>query len=157
MLRKGEPIGAVTVAGASPGAFSDRQVDLLRTFADQAAIAIANVRLFEEDATTMAATEAARDSGEQAPCAAAAAKSSKSTFLATMSHEIRTPMNGVLGMIEVLERQGLTKDQQRIIATMRESAQALLRIIDDVLDFSKIEAGRLELEATPFSLNGLIE
>jgi CheY-like chemotaxis protein/HPt (histidine-containing phosphotransfer) domain-containing protein len=66
-------------------------------------------------------------------------------------------MNGVLGMIEVLERQGLTKDQRRIIVTMRESAQALLRIIDDVLDFSKIEAGRLELEDTPFSLSGLVK
>jgi CheY-like chemotaxis protein/HPt (histidine-containing phosphotransfer) domain-containing protein len=66
-------------------------------------------------------------------------------------------MNGVLGMIEVLERQGLTKDQRRIVVTMRESGQALLRIIDDVLDFSKIEAGRLELEATPFSLSGLVE
>jgi CheY-like chemotaxis protein/HPt (histidine-containing phosphotransfer) domain-containing protein len=57
----------------------------------------------------------------------------------------------------VLERQGHTKDQRRIIVTMRESAQALLRIIDDVLDFSKIEAGRLELEDTPFSLSGLVE
>ena len=58
-----------------------------------------------------------------------------------MSHEIRTPMNGVLGMMEVLDRQGLDASQQRTVATMRDSAQALLRIIDDVLDFSKIEAG----------------
>ena len=65
-----------------------------------------------------------------------------------MSHEIRTPMNGVLGMMEVLDRQGLDPAQRRTVATMRDSAQALLRIIDDVLDFSKIEAGRLELEAT---------
>jgi signal transduction histidine kinase len=70
-----------------------------------------------------------------------------------MSHEIRTPMNGVLGMMEVLDRQGLNASQQRTVATMRDSAQALLRIIDDVLDFSKIEAGRLELEAAPFSLS----
>jgi signal transduction histidine kinase/DNA-binding response OmpR family regulator len=103
------------------------------------------------------AAEAARDAAERARCEAEAANLAKSTFLATMSHEIRTPMNGVLGMIEVLERQGLTKDQRRIIVIMRESAQALLRIIDDVLDFSKIEAGRLELEATPFSLSGLVE
>ena len=74
-----------------------------------------------------------------------------------MSHEIRTPMNGVLGMMEVLDRQGLDAAQRRTVATMRDSAQALLRIIDDVLDFSKIEAGRLELEATAFSLSGLID
>jgi len=74
-----------------------------------------------------------------------------------MSHEIRTPMNGVLGMMEVLDRQGLDAAQRRTVATMRDSAQALLRIIDDVLDFSKIEAGRLEMEAAPFSLSGLID
>jgi CheY-like chemotaxis protein/HPt (histidine-containing phosphotransfer) domain-containing protein len=74
-----------------------------------------------------------------------------------MSHEIRTPMNGVLGMMDVLEHQGLNQDQRRSVATMRDSAQSLLRIIDDVLDFSKIEAGRLELEATAFSLSGLID
>jgi signal transduction histidine kinase len=52
-----------------------------------------------------------------------------------MSHEIRTPMNGVLGMMEVLEAEGVREGQARTVATMRESAQALLRIIDDVLDF----------------------
>jgi PAS domain S-box-containing protein len=100
----------------------------------------------------MALAEAERDRAE-----AEAANQAKSTFLATMSHEIRTPMNGVLGMMEVLDRQGLNAGQQRTVATMRDSAQALLRIIDDVLDFSKIEAGRLELEAAPFSLSGLID
>ena len=88
---------------------------------------------------------------------AEAANQAKSTFLATMSHEIRTPMNGVLGMMEVLDRQGLDAAQRRTVATMRDSAHALLRIIDDVLDFSKIEAGRLELETTVFSLSGLID
>ena len=66
-------------------------------------------------------------------------------------------MNGVLGMMEVLDRQGLDPAQRRTVATMRDSAHALLRIIDDVLDFSKIEAGRLELETTIFSLSGLID
>jgi PAS domain S-box-containing protein len=89
--------------------------------------------------------------------AADAANRAKSTFLATMSHEIRTPMNGVLGMIDVLEHQGLDAAQRRTVAVMRDSAQALLGIIDDVLDFSKIEAGRLNLEETAFSLSGLIE
>jgi PAS domain S-box-containing protein len=101
--------------------------------------------------------EAARDAAELARTEAEAANKAKSTFLATMSHEIRTPMNGVLGMVDVLERQGLSKVQRRTVSTIRDSGQALLHIIDDVLDFSKIEAGRLELEATPFSLSGLIE
>ena len=66
-------------------------------------------------------------------------------------------MNGVLGMMEVLEAEGVRDDQARTVATMRESAQALLRIIDDVLDFSKIEAGALDLEEAPFSLTGLVD
>jgi PAS domain S-box-containing protein len=103
------------------------------------------------------AAEHARDTAEQERAEAEAANQSKSTFLATMSHEIRTPMNGVLGMIDVLQRQGLDGPQRRTVATIRDSAQSLLRIIDDVLDFSKIEAGRLELEDTAFSLSGLID
>ena len=100
--------------------------------------------------------EHARDIAERERAEAEAATQAKSTFLATMSHEIRTPMNGVLGMMDVLEHQGLDAEQRKSVATMRDSAQALLRIIDDLLDFSKIEAGRLELEETAFSLSGLI-
>jgi len=102
------------------------------------------------------ALEAARDVAERARVEAETANQAKSTFLATMSHEIRTPMNGVLGMIDVLERQGLNAAQLRTIATIRDSGKALLHIIDDILDFSKIEAGRLELEAIPFSLSDLV-
>ncbi len=85
------------------------------------------------------------------------AASAKSAFLATMSHEIRTPMNGVLGMLELLEHTPLDANQAEAVDTMRESATALLRIIDDILDFSKIEAGKLDLELEPVSLTSVVE
>jgi signal transduction histidine kinase/DNA-binding NarL/FixJ family response regulator len=94
---------------------------------------------------------------EQARDAAEAANQAKSTFLATISHEIRTPMNGVIGTAELLEREPLTDRQKRMVRTVRSSAAALLRIIDDVLDFSKIEAGRMELEDAPFQLRAVVE
>jgi signal transduction histidine kinase/FixJ family two-component response regulator len=113
------------------------------------------------DVTPLKASEqaalAAQAEAEAARDAAESAAQAKSAFLAAMSHEIRTPMNGVLGMMEILDRSELATDQARSVAVMRESAQSLLRIIDDVLDFSKIEAGRMEVEALPFSLRGLIE
>ena len=94
---------------------------------------------------------------EKARDAAEAANQAKSTFLATISHEIRTPMNGVIGTAELLEREPLDERQKRLVRTVRTSATALLRIIDDVLDFSKIEAGRMELEDAPFRLRAVIE
>jgi signal transduction histidine kinase/CheY-like chemotaxis protein/HPt (histidine-containing phosphotransfer) domain-containing protein len=89
--------------------------------------------------------------------AAEAAAQAKSTFLATMSHEIRTPMNGVLGMMELLQRTSLNKEQRELANVVQESASSLLRVIDDILDFSKIEAGHIEIEQVLMSPLSLVE
>lgn len=84
------------------------------------------------------------------------ANQAKSNFLATMSHEIRTPISGVIGMVDVLHQTSLKGYQVEMIDIIKDSATALLSIIDDILDFSKIESGKLELEAISFSLEQCI-
>jgi signal transduction histidine kinase/ActR/RegA family two-component response regulator len=92
-----------------------------------------------------------------AKATAEAANRAKSHFVANISHELRTPMNGVLGMLALAEEAASNGEQKEYLGTARESASALLRIINDLLDFSKIEAGRMELSLEPFDLNRTIE
>jgi signal transduction histidine kinase len=81
----------------------------------------------------------------------------KSDFLATMSHEFRTPMNAVIGLSELLGDSPLAPDQRDLVSTIRDSAGALLFLLNDILDLAKIDAGRMSLESAPFDVRALAE
>ncbi|GIK85197.1 MAG: hypothetical protein BroJett026_06780 [Betaproteobacteria bacterium] len=146
MLWEGRGIGSVFVGRDVAGPYTAKEIALLRTFADQAVIAIQNARLFGEIQEKSRQLEVANQH--------------KSEFLANMSHELRTPLNAIIGFSEVLlERMfgELNDKQEDYLRDILSSGRHLLALINDILDLAKVEAGRMELEPSRFHVPGAID
>ncbi|MGK9168459.1 AAA family ATPase [Inquilinus limosus] len=163
------------------GVFSPRRLEVVQVLAAQAAIALANARLFtaldgartdllranegleqkvsertaELDTARKRAVAKEREA-RRARRAAEIANQAKSRFLAVVSHEIRTPMNGVLGMLQILDRAPLPEEQRRYLEIAEESGKSLLDLIDGILDYARLENSQEALDLHDFDLRRLV-
>ena len=146
LLREWAVIGVLALSRNAVKPFGASQRELAITFADQAVIAIENVRLFEE----------IQDKSRQLEVAS----QHKSQFLANMSHELRTPLNAILGYTELMADGiygELPEKTMGVLKRLESNGRHLLGLINDVLDLSKIEAGQLVLELTDYSLEDIAQ
>ena len=146
LMREGTPIGVFALARRSVRPFTERQIELVTVFADQAVIAIENVRLFDE----------IQDKNRQLQLAS----ENKSQFVSSMSHELRTPLNAIIGLTEMMVTNAArfgTEKAQEPLQRVNRAGTHLLGLINQVLDLSKIEAGKLELNPQTVQLALLIE
>jgi PAS domain S-box-containing protein len=107
--------------------------------------------------TDISAQKRTAEALERARFVAESAAEAKSRFLANMSHELRTPLNGVVGMASLLETLELGEKPRRFVRTLKQSADALIGIVNDVLDLSKIEAGKVEMTLGDVNLRREVE
>jgi signal transduction histidine kinase len=146
LLREGNPVGVFVLARSIVRPFTDKQIELVTTFADQAAIAIENVRLFDE----------IQDKSRQLQLAS----ENKSQFVSSMSHELRTPLNAIIGLTEMMVKNAArfgTEKAQEPLQRVNRAGTHLLGLINQVLDLSKIEAGKLELNPESVNVAPLID
>jgi signal transduction histidine kinase/HAMP domain-containing protein len=146
LVRENQAFGAILLRRREVRPFSEKQIELVKTFADQAVIAIENVRLFNE----------IQDKSRQLEVA----NKHKSEFLANMSHELRTPLNAIIGFSEALLEKmfgEMNAKQEDYLKDIHSSGRHLLSLINDILDLSKIEAGRMELELSEFHLPAALQ
>jgi signal transduction histidine kinase len=152
LMSEDTPIGVILIIRGGSNLFTDAQVALLRTFADQAVIAIENARLFAEIQATSRELEQVNAQLEEA-------NRHKSAFVANMSHELRTPLNAIIGYSEMLAEEAEDLGEASFVADLGKvnaAGKHLLSLINNILDLSKIEAGKMDLYCEDFSVTDLV-